>query len=144
MKRGLIIIALCLMVGIGCKPKASVQQLTPSQAVAVQNLDVCTQTLEMGLRDTLNFGTMHQGEVINKSLRITNCDTKPIVLLRHVTSCGCVKVTYDRKPIAPSESTDINFEFDSKTLLGWQMKLMEFYFADKATPIKIYLEAEVE
>ena len=128
----------------GCKPKASIQQLTPTQSVAMQNLDVSAQVLELGLRDTLDFGTMRQGEVISKSLRITNCDTKPMVLLRHVTSCGCVRVTYDRKPIAPTESGVINFEFDSKSLSGWQMKLMEFYLADKAIPIKIYIEAEVE
>ena len=128
----------------GCKPKAGIQQLTPTQSVAMQNLDVSAQGFELGLRDTLDFGTMRQGEVISKSLRITNCDTKPMVLLRHVTSCGCVKVTYDRKPIAPTESGVINFEFDSKSLSGWQMKLMEFYLADKATPIKIYIEAEVE
>ena len=144
MKRGLILLTLCVLACIGCKPKASIQQLKPSQNVAIQNLDVCTQALEIGLRDTLDFGTMRQGEIISKSLRLTNCDTKPMVLLRHVTSCGCVKVTYDRKPIAPSESGVINFEFDSKSLSGWQMKLMEFYLADKATPIKIYIEAEVE
>ena len=98
----------------------------------------------MGLRDTLNFGSMHQGEVVAKSLKITNRDTVPIVLLRHVTSCGCVDVIYDRKPIGPNQSTVIEFKFDSKSLLGWQMKLMEFYFADKATPMKIYIDAEVE
>ena len=63
---------------------------------------------------------------------------------RATTSCGCVNVLYDRKPVAPGESTVIEFELDSKSLSGWQMKLMEFYFADKVTPLKIYLEAEVE
>lgn len=133
-----------MLLGIGCKPKATLQRLEPTQPAAMQTIEVNTQTLELGIRDTLDFGSMHQGEVINKRLRITNCDTKPIVLLRHVTSCGCVKVTYDRKPIAPNQSTVIEFEFDSKSLSGWQMKLMEFYLADKDTPIKIYLDAEVE
>jgi len=55
-----------------------------------------------------------------------------------------MKITYDRKPIAPNSSADICFEFDTRTLHGWQMKLMEFYFAEKGKPLKVYAEAEVE
>ena len=144
MTRTLAFIALSLILGLGCKSKSNIQRLEPTKPISMQSLNVCSQSLEMDLRDTLDFGSMRQGEVITKSLRINNCDTEPLVLLRHVTSCGCVDVLYDRKPIAPNDSTVIEFEFNSKSLSGWQMKLMEFYFADKATPMKIYIDAEVE
>lgn len=132
------------MMLIGCKPKADIKKLEPSKPISVQSIEISDDALALGVRDTLDFGKMHQGEIIAKSLQVINRDSKPIVLLRHVTSCGCVNVLYDRKPIAPGESAVIEFELDSKSLSGWQMKLMEFYFADKATPMKIYLEAEVE
>ena len=127
----------------GCRSK-QVQKLEPSTSQAVQTIEVSNELLTSGLRDTLHFGVMRQGEVIEKSLRIKNCDKEPFVILRYVTSCGCVSVNYNRKPILAGESSDIKFTFDSKSLNGWQMKLMEFYFADKDTPLKIYLEAEVE
>jgi len=138
-----IILALSTLIA-GCKPKGEVKKLEPTQTVVTQSVEFSDEGLEAGLRDTLNFGKMRQGEIIAKSLQVTNKSQRPIVLLRHVTSCGCVNVLYDRKPIAPGESSVIEFELDSKSLQGWQMKLMEFYFADKDTPMKIYLEAEVE
>lgn len=142
-KRLVIILALSTLIA-GCKPKGEVKKLEPTQTVVTQSVEFSDEGLEAGLRDTLNFGKMRQGEIIAKSLQVTNKSQRPIVLLRHVTSCGCVNVLYDRKPIAPGESSVIEFELDSKSLQGWQMKLMEFYFADKDTPMKIYLEAEVE
>ncbi len=142
-KHLVIILALSTLIA-GCKPKGEVKKLEPTQTVVTQSVEFSDEGLEAGLRDTLNFGKMRQGEIIAKSLQVTNKSQRPIVLLRHVTSCGCVNVLYDRKPIAPGESSVIEFELDSKSLQGWQMKLMEFYFADKDTPMKIYLEAEVE
>ena len=142
-KHLVIILALSTLIA-GCKPKGEVKKLEPTQTVVTQSVEFSDEGLEAGLRDTLNFGKMRHGEIIAKSLQVTNKSQRPIVLLRHVTSCGCVNVLYDRKPIAPGESSVIEFELDSKSLQGWQMKLMEFYFADKDTPMKIYLEAEVE
>lgn len=135
-------ILLVAIVSIGCSPKH--KRLTTAVDVTAQEIMLSDEALQLGIKDTLQFGTMRQGEVVVKSLRIRNGTTQPIVLLRHATSCGCVKIHYDRKPIATGESLMVDFEFDSKSLQGWQMKLLELYFADKDTPVKIYIDAEVE
>ncbi len=135
--------ALCVAIaGSSCQPRHKV--LSVAADAAMQQIEFSDEALQLGIKDTLQFGTMRQGEVVAKSLRIRNCNSRPIVLLRHATSCGCIKVNYDRRPVAPSESVVIDFEFDSKSLQGWQMKLLELYFADKDTPVKIYIDAEVE
>ena len=139
----LILTALGVAILAGCG-KQSVKKLEPTQPIATQSVTVSDEALAAGLRDTINFGKMRQGEIIAKHLSVKNGGEKPMVLLRHITTCGCVNVTYDRKPVAPGESTTIEFELDSRSLQGWQMKLMEFSFADKDTPMKIYIEAEVE
>ena len=113
-------------------------------ATNIQTVAVSNAKLKEGLCDTLHFGKMRQGEIIRKQLRIQNESGNPMVILRHITSCGCTTVNYDRRPIAAGESTTIDFEFNSRGEVGWQMKLMEFYFAEKDTPLKIYIEAEVE
>lgn len=144
LRRHLAIIAaiFVIMAGSSCQPKHKI--LTATRDAAMQEIEFSDEASQLGIKDTLQFGTMRQGEVVAKSLRIKNCNPRPIVLLRHATSCGCVRVSYDRKPIASGESIVIDFEFDSKSLQGWQMKLLELYFADKDTPVKIYIDAEVD
>jgi hypothetical protein len=144
--KALAYIATLLLLCTSCgarAPKAD-KNATMASAVNTQTIAITADDVEQGVADTLRFGKMRSGEIIAKTLRVENRCNRPIVLLRHTTTCGCVKINYDRKPIAPGQSGEIYFEFDSRTLYGWQMKLMEFYFAEKGNPMKIYAEAEVE
>ena len=144
--KALAYIATLLLLCTSCgarAPKAD-KNVTMGSAVNTQTIAITADDVEQGVADTLRFGKMRSGEIIAKTLRVENRCNRPIVLLRHTTTCGCIKINYDRKPIAPGQSGEIHFEFDSRTLYGWQMKLMEFYFAEKGNPMKIYAEAEVE
>ena len=144
--KALAYIATLLLLCTSCgarAPKAD-KNATMGSAVNTQTIAISADYVEQGVADTLRFGKMRSGEIIAKTLRVENRCNRPIVLLRHTTTCGCIKINYDRKPIAPGQSGEIYFEFDSRTLYGWQMKLMEFYFAEKGNPMKIYAEAEVE
>ena len=144
--KALAYIATLLLLCTSCgtrAPKAD-KNATMGSAVNTQTIAITADDVEQGVADTLRFGEMRSGEIIAKTLRVENRCNHPIVLLRHTTTCGCIKISYDRKPIAPGQSGEIHFEFDSRTLYGWQMKLMEFYFAEKGNPMKIYAEAEVE
>ncbi|MBQ5861799.1 MAG: DUF1573 domain-containing protein [Alistipes sp.] len=144
--KALAYIATLLLLCTSCgarAPKAD-KNATMGSAVNTQTIAITADDVEQGVADTLRFGKMRSGEIIAKTLRVENRCNRPIVLLRHTTTCGCIKINYDRKPIAPGQSGEIYFEFDSRTLYGWQMKLMEFYFAEKGNPMKIYAEAEVE
>lgn len=107
-------------------------------------LHVDAAVLADGAADTLRLGRMRQGEKAVKSLRIENGCDKPLVIVRHSTTCGCVVPEYERRPIAPGESADIVFTFDSQGEYGWQMKLLDFYLSSSERPLKVYVEAEVE
>lgn len=113
-------------------------------AYAERSMTVTPAVMQHGTADTLRFGRMHQGETAVKSLRVENGCDRPIVALRHTTSCGCVTIGYNRRPIAPGASEIVRFEFDSRGEYGWQMKLVELYLADSDRPLKFYIEAEVE
>jgi hypothetical protein len=140
---GYFVVAILLCTACGANaPKAN--NANEVAAINMQSIAIEADAIENGISDTLRFGKMRSGEIIVKRLRVENHCSHPIVLLRHTTTCGCIKITYDRKPIAPKSSADITFEFDSRTLHSWQMKLMEFYFAEKGKPLKVYAEAEVE
>lgn len=139
-----IVTLLLLCTSCGARAPKADKNATMGSAVNTQTIAITADDVEQGVADTLRFGKMRSGEIIAKTLRVENRCNRPIVLLRHTTTCGCIKINYDRKPIAPGQSGEIYFEFDSRTLYGWQMKLMEFYFAEKGNPMKIYAEAEVE
>ena len=144
--KALAYIATLLLLCTSCgarAPKAD-KNATMGSAVNTQTIAITADDVEQGVADTLRFGKMRSGEIIAKTLRVEIRCNRPIVLLRHTTTCGCIKINYDRKPIAPGQSGEIYFEFDSRTLYGWQMKLMEFYFAHSDSPLKIYIDAEVE
>ena len=144
--KALVYIATLLLLCTACGGGAlkADKNVATASVINTQTVAITADDIEQGISDTLRFGEMRSGEVIAKRLRVENRCNHPIVLLRHTTSCGCIKINYDRKPIAPGQSGEIYFEFDSRTLYGWQMKLMEFYFAEKGNPMKIYAEAEVE
>ena len=140
----IVAMALICLGACGGRQTATTSQPQDVIAANIQTVAVNNSILQEGVRDTLHFGRMRQGEIIRKQLRIQNEGGGPMVILRHVTSCGCTTVNYERKPIAAGESTIIDFEFNSRGEVGWQMKLMGFYFAEKDTPLKIYIEAEIE
>ena len=140
------IVAITALCFCACGNKRNTPTAEQQRTIAtnIQTVAITDTNIKEGLSDTLHFGKMRQGEIIRKQLRIQNEGNNPIVILRHVTSCGCTTVNYDRRPIAVGEGATIDFEFNSRGEIGWQMKLMEFYFAEKDTPLKIYIEAEVE
>lgn len=136
---GLVLLCTALLPSCGQKSKTTA---TP-HAYALE-IELSSANLEGGICDTLELGRMRQGEIIAKSIRLSNIDSKPHVILREATSCGCTTAHFSRKPIAVGASCDIDIEFNSQGLMGWQMKLLEFYFAEMDTPLKIYIDAEVE
>ena len=94
--------------------------------------------------DTLRLGRLRSGEIIAKTIRVVNESDQPLVFTRHHISCGCLGVKYDRKPIAKGASSDIELEFDSRTMMGMQLKTLVLYYAENARPMRIFVEAEVE
>lgn len=138
-----VVAIICTACG-GGKTSGAAHNDLPVASINQQSVAIGNDAIEQGVSDTLRFGTMRSGEIIAKTLRVENNCDRPIVLLRHTTTCGCIKISYDRKPIAPKGSAEIRFEFDTRTLHGWQMKLMEFYFAEQGRPLKVYAEAEID
>lgn len=137
-------IILLLLSLLGCGHGNNSASQTANAKANIRTITITRQALDGGLSDTLQLGRMRQGEIIATDIRLVNGDSAPMVILREATSCGCTRVEYSRKPVTPNEHCDIRLEFDSRSQMGWQMKLMELYFAFSDTPLKIYIDAEVE
>lgn len=136
------LVTLLLLLVVACG--GGNQQSVALPAANVREIRIDNDSAERGVSDTLRLGRMRSGEIIAQTIRVQNDSDEPIVLSHHQVSCGCIRVNYSRQPIAPGESADVAFEFDSRTMMGLQLKSLVLHFAENAHPLKIIVEAEVE
>ena len=59
--------------------------------------------------------------------RCENRSDKPVVILRVDTSCGCVKSSFSRRPIAPGEAGEVVITLDPRGHEGALYKQMPVY-----------------
>jgi hypothetical protein len=73
----------------------------------------------------IDFGTIVQGEQIQKTFTFTNTGKAPLVLAQVSTSCGCtVAKDWPREPIKPGKKGSITINFDSNEREGLQDKVI--------------------
>jgi hypothetical protein len=109
-----------------------------------KSIEFGAERLEYTFADTLQLGIAHQGEVLTQRIRLKNTGTEPLVISHHEAHCGCTEVEYSRQPIESGEYRDVTIRYNTRGQSGWQMKLLELYFAQKEYPLKIYIDIEVE
>lgn len=109
-----------------------------------QIIAVSDSIIDFGGCDTVRFGRMYSGEIAVKQVWIDNKTSRVLVIKSYDTNCGCSSLDFDNKPIVPNDKGRVSFVFDSRGEHGWQMKLLEINFAETPTPLKIYIEAEVQ
>lgn len=97
-----------------------------------------------GGADTLRLGRLCEGETASVTLSVENATDRPSVPLQHELTCGCIDLTYDRKPLMPGDRLVVRVDFDTRGLYGWQMKYFRILFSGAEKPLGIYVEAEVE
>ncbi|MDE5637701.1 MAG: DUF1573 domain-containing protein [Alistipes sp.] len=137
----LLRIMLCAMF---CTAAVACTERRTAGAPSGQLIVLTDATLASGGTDTVRFGRLHQGETALRQLSLRNDGTEPTIVVGHETTCGCVALEYERRPVKPGESLPVRMTFDSRGEYGWQMKLLTLRLGAKALPLKIYVEAEVE
>ncbi|WP_348716977.1 DUF1573 domain-containing protein [uncultured Alistipes sp.] len=120
------------------------QTAVPEQPVAVRTVTVTDSLLLRGGSDTIRLGRLHEGERARVGLQLRNGTDRPMVMLQHELTCGCIALEYDRRPVKPSEALSMQIDFDTRGLYGWQLKLFRLLPAGAREPLRIYVEAEVE
>lgn len=66
-----------------------------------------------------DFGNLRRdGGVVEYDFTYKNTGTAPLALTTVSAPCGCTKVKYSHKPLAPGKSAKIHVTFDPKTKQG--------------------------
>ncbi|MBA4251307.1 MAG: hypothetical protein C0425_03405 [Chlorobiaceae bacterium] len=96
------------------------------------------------MNSTQDFGTIKQGEVINRYFIIANIGQDTLILQRIMTSCGCTVAEPEKRNLAPGESTKLKAEFNSVGRIGAQLRYITIASNDKETPMfRLTLKGEV-
>lgn len=122
-------IAFCVPLMISCgggKNNNAAQSSTDTQTASVSAVnkvfDISDSIINHSLADTISFGKLKEGEIAVKEVGIKNVGDVPLVIVDFKKTCGCVNIEYDKKPIMPSETSNVKFTFDSRGIQGWAYK----------------------
>ena len=96
-----------LLVGCGggsAKKTAATNDLTGRTVIDVS---------DVAKVDTLRFGKVRAGEVVEIALAFTNTSEKPLLMLSTETSCGCLELEYSKEPLRMGEKSAATMIFYS-------------------------------
>lgn len=68
-------------------------------------------------RDTIRFAAK-QGEILEEKFTITNAGNDTLFIKNVETDCGCTTIKYPDKVVAPSKSTSILVQYNTKSDSG--------------------------
>lgn len=80
-------------------------------SVAVPSGPLTTMEFESS---TLDFGTVIDGEIVNRTFKFKNTGSEPLIISDAKGSCGCTVPQKPTAPIAPGDSGEITVQFNSK------------------------------
>jgi hypothetical protein len=72
--------------------------------------------------DTMNFGSVPQGTVVERDFTFKNTGKSPLVITETKVTCGCTTPDYPKDPIAPGKTGTIHVRFNSAGKMGAQDK----------------------
>lgn len=73
------------------------------------------------------FGDIAQGDTLSHAFPFYNAGDEPIVITKVLTTCGCTAPSWQKKPIAPGDSSEILVVFDSHGKIGRQTKVISVF-----------------
>ncbi len=91
-----------------------------------------------------HFGKVSQGEKLAYVFRFENQGTGSLIIASVTASCGCTVPKYDRKPVTPGNSGNIEVVFNTEGRSGMQTKTITVKSNAKPQVVLLKITAEVE
>ncbi len=124
MKRATLILSIVSLVGLAsCTTKAS-KKVNPENVTTAEIRDARANLLPVMTFDEPNydFGTINEGEIVNHTFTFTNTGNAPLVIINAKGSCGCTVSKWNKEPIAPGATGNLQVTFNSNGKPNQQSK----------------------
>lgn len=94
--------------------------------------------------DTLDFGVVKAGEVVERTFALLNESSSPVLIVTTDTSCGCLELDYAREPILSGQKVAATMRFFSSGYNYFPPRA--FYIVSSASlgPKKLVVTATME
>jgi hypothetical protein len=89
------------------------------------------------------FGKVSEGEKISYTFTFDNKGTSDLILSAVTTTCGCTVPKFEKKPIAPGASGNLEVVFDTSGKSGMQTKTITVKSNAKIPVVILKITAEV-
>ena len=94
--------------------------------------------------DTLNFGKVRAGEVVERTFFLSNTSEAPVLIVTTDTSCGCLEMEYPREPIVAGGSVNAKMTFYSSGYNYFPPRAFYIVTTLSHTPKKLVVVADME
>jgi hypothetical protein len=64
----------------------------------------------------IDLGVVEEGEVVNHGVIFENNGKKPLKIVNGKTSCGCTGISFEKRVLAPGESSRINVSYTGRPI----------------------------
>ena len=95
--------------------ESAVEETASSAQTVANNKEMATFKFE---QSEFDFGTVKEGEVVERIFKFTNTGSAPLVIQNAAGSCGCTVPEWPKEPIAPNAAGEIKVKFDSRGKAG--------------------------
>jgi hypothetical protein len=90
-----------------------------------------------------DFGKVAEGEKVSCNFTFDNKGTENLIISSATTTCGCTVSKYDKKPIPPGASGNLEVVFDTSGRSGMQTKTITVKSNASKPVVLIKITAEV-
>ena len=90
-----------------------------------------------------DFGKVTEGERVGCIFTFMNTGTADLVITSAITSCGCTVPKYDKKPISPDETGQLEVIFDTSGREGIQTKTITVKSNAVIPVVLLQIKAEI-
>ncbi|MBL7703926.1 MAG: DUF1573 domain-containing protein [Taibaiella sp.] len=95
-------------------------------------------------KDTYDFGTIKDGDVVEHVYTFKNTGSHPLIIDEVVATCGCTVPAYTKTPVAPGAKGEIAISFNSKGRTGNVDKNIILKSNAQEESIPLYFKAVVK
>ena len=94
--------------------------------------------------DTLNFGKVRAGEIVEIAIAFTNTSEKPLLMLSTETSCGCLELEFSKEPLRVDEKSVAKMVFYSSGYNYFPPRAFYIKTSHSSEPKKLIVRADME